>query len=311
MFVEDILKNGHVKALSKGSGSFTQCYRYWINTLMERCSRLFVWEGVEDVPTREIEFPLLFTGKCVVAKYKGTVTPFYGDYSGAPTVFYDVWESASIYSPVHSEILKLGKKAVLMRNDDMMNGVYPIAHRHAVLLAHTEVSLINTLVNGRDASGVPVVGTEAQKTSVEAYRAALMEGRVGAVMDKAFLGVDFKKANTSTALSVHDLVEAMQTLLESFYNAIGVRTSHSKKGNMIVEEITSNDAMIMLNIDDMLECRQEACKEINRLFGTNWSVRKASILEYDDAGQIVEEKEENEDGSELQTDSSDISGTAV
>ena len=77
----------------------------------------------------------------------------------------------------------------------------------------------------------------------------------------------------------------MDNTLEGFYNAIGVRTTWKKKGNMIQEEIQANDSMVLLNISDMLESRKRGCEMVNNLFGTNWTVEKVSILEYKEEGE--------------------------
>ena len=62
---------------------------------------------------------------------------------------------------------------------------------------------------------------------------------------------------------IKDLVETRKNLMTDFYNAIGVRTAWSKKGNMIVEEVTGNDSMVLFNINDMLESRKKGCEKIN------------------------------------------------
>ena len=284
-------ENTNLKAISKRTGTFTYSYDYWIEVLFERTMRLFKWEGTEvegnnNVPAKEIEGILLMNGTAGVSRYKkqGTrdkkLAVFNGMFGAGPTVYYDEFEGYNIYSPVFSAQLTVGKDVVVMNNNRCRNSVYPLCHKYAVLLAHTEVSLVDTLINGRDSGGIPIASTEAQKVAIENYRNALCEGKVGAILDPAFSGVEFIGVSKNTALSIKDLMEVRQNLLDSFYNDIGVRTSKDKKGNMIVEEVEANDSMLLLNISDMLECRQKAAEEVNKMFGTNWSVKVADEIDY-------------------------------
>ena len=49
---------------------------------------------------------------------------------------------------------------------------------------------------------------------------------------------------------------------------------------MIVEEVKADDPMLLLNLSDMLEFRKRGCDEVNRLFGTNWTVELNPVIDY-------------------------------
>ena len=51
-----------------------------------------------------------------------------------------------------------------------------------------------------------------------------------------------------------------------------MRSAFAKNNNTVNAEITSDQAFLLLNVKDMLNSRQEGCKEVNRIFGTSWSV---------------------------------------
>lgn len=296
MNFDSIIKNANLNRLSKSASTFAANYRFWINYLFERTMLLFKWENLSKDPDvfglslsqKEIEIPLMANGMCAVysgKETKGEPLPFFADFSGEPTLFYDTKKSLSISSPIFSGVFEIGTEVALIGNTSTYTSLYPLINRYAILLAHMEVSLINTLINGRDSGGIPVASTESQRQSIMAYRDSLCTGKVGVIMDPAFLGVDFKGISKNTTLSVLELVEAMDNTLEGFYNAIGVRTTWKKKGNMIQEEIQANDSMVLLNISDMLESRKRGCEMVNNLFGTNWTVEKVSILEYKEDGE--------------------------
>lgn len=286
MFVENLLKNyKEIKPLSKSSSSFSACYDFWVNVLFERTMRLFEWNGLDKkIPQKEIEIPLLMNGMCAMKHYEGRVTPFFANYAGEPTVFYDEWKSVSLRSPKYSDVLKVDEECTVIRNNALCNSMYPLVHRYAIILAHMEVSLVNTLINGRDSGGIPIASTEQQKKAIETYRDDLCNGRVGSILDPAFSGVQFIGVDKNTTLNIREIVECMENTLDSFYNAIGVRTSWNKKGNMIEEEVSANDSMVMLNIEDMLEARKRGAEDTNELFGTNITVEKTTILRYNAGG---------------------------
>ena len=64
---------------------------------------------------------------------------------------------------------------------------------------------------------------------------------------------------------------------------------------MITPEITANDGLLQLNISDMLNERKLGCGRVNAMYGTNWSVRLADELQYNDENKPdTEEANENE-----------------
>lgn len=294
-FIENYFSNNkNAKQLAKESSTFSAGYKYWVNVLFERAVRLFVWKGPDEdgVPQKEIEICTMMTGTSgVTNKYKDKLAVFNGYFCGTPTVYYDIFENFSVYSPVYSDILTVNKDVAVICNNALKNSIYPLVHRYAIMLAHTEVSYVNTLINGRDSGGVPIASTEAQRKSIENYRNGLCNGTVGSILDPAFSGVQFLSVDKNTTLNIKDLLEARENLLNAFYADLGIKTAWNKKGNMIREEVSANDAMLLLNIDDMLHSRQQACEQINKMFGTNWSVDKAEELKYD--------KYENISGGEI------------
>lgn len=301
-YLKNMLRdNTNLKQISKRSGTFSYSYDYWLEVLFERAMRLFKWSGTEtddnktNVPAKHIEGILLLNGTAGVCNYneqgsrEKKLAVFNGMFGAGPTVYYGEFKGYNVYSPIFSAQLTVDKDVIVMNNNRCRNSLYPLCHKYAILLAHTEVSLVNTLINGRDSGGIPVASTEAQKVAIENYRNALCEGKVGAIVDPAFSGVEFLGVNKNTTLSIKDLMEVRENLLDSFYNDIGVRTSKDKKGNMIVEEVRANDSMLLLNISDMLDCRKKGAEAVNKMFGTNWSVDIADEINY--------QKEVNDDGN--------------
>lgn len=262
-------------------GTFAPLYEYWKAYLFERTTRIFVWNGVEEsgVDPKYIEINLMLNGTTGITKYKDKLEVFLGNYSGKPTLYFDTYTDYAIYSPLYSAILKCDSDIIVMHNNSTNLPVMGLVHRYAMMLAHIDVTLINTLINGRDSGGVPIAGNEAQRQSIINYRSSLANGKVTAINDPAFLNVEFKGINKNTTISIKDLQEVQANILDSFYTDLGVKTTWNKKGNMIREEVNGNDKMLLFNVTDMLERRKKDAEKVNALFKTNWSVKLSPELE--------------------------------
>ncbi len=261
-------------------GTVQSGYAFWKQNLAERSIRLFDWENTGDIPEDEFEKIIMFNGMGFGTKVKktGKHVLLNCNYGGNPTYYYDRWESVMVRSPLYSGEAKPGKDGVLFRNNSMCTSILPLIHRYAVLLAHTDTTYIDTLINARDASGIPVVQTEEQLNSYIEHRNAIANGKIKPVSDTAMLGVTFAASNSSVAINPKDILECRQNLLCAFYNDIGVRAHQTKKSNMIQAEVGQDDQMLLLNLDDMLESRKKAAEEFNARYGTDLKVDKSEEL---------------------------------
>lgn len=92
-----------------------------------------------------------------------------------------------------------------------------------------------------------------------------------------------------------------KNLLRSFYADIGVRASFDKKSNAVIDEVTADTSMLLYNVSDMLEERKKGCDQVNKLFGTSWTVRLSDEIDYSTENQpedlTVEGGEDNVTGN--------------
>ena len=278
MFLGNLLNaNKNVTFYNSNSDTVPVFYNIWRELLCERIMNLFTWNS--DVSEKEIEQRLLLTGTCGIAYYKDSLTAFYGNFYGV-TKYYDEYTHYIVNSPVYSKELEIGKEIAVIDNNKLRNSITPLIHMYATLLAHNDVTMIHTLVNGRETGGTPVAGTQKVSESIKQYRSSLKKGIFNPIIDGAFLNAKFIDSHRTNQVLIKDLAETRKNLMSDFYNAIGVRTAWSKKGNMIVEEVTGNDSMVLFNINDMLESRKKGCEKINKLFNVNWTVEKNKELIY-------------------------------
>lgn len=262
----------YVTKMSKESTTYGYNYIFWKEHLLERVQRLFVWKGLPDgLPQKEIEMPLYLRGFVGVCDYKHELTAFNGTMSGV-TKYIDEFTDFCAFSPVDSFTKEIGKEIIVIDNTSLRNPLLPLIHHYSIMLAHTDVTLVDALINVRNSGGVPVVTTEKQKQSVDDYLNKLYKGQFGVVTDIGNLGLQFIGGSTGSAQSIKEIYEVREKLIKSFYQAIGIKGSFEKNNNAVADEVVSDTCLLQINIHDMLECRKKGAEKINNLFGTNISV---------------------------------------
>ena len=284
MFLEEYVENkegSKVLKLARESTTYNRGYMYWRDALFERVMRLFVWEGTGELKPKEIEQRLHIAGHCGITKINGEkeLTAMFGTFYGV-TKYIDEFTNYMVRCPIYSGKRTMGKDVVVINNNSLRNATYYLIHHYAVLLAHTEVTLVNELVNARDSGGIPIASTEKQKASILDYQGKVYNGQYGVVSDMGMLGVNYAGTDRKTAQNIMDIIEVREKLIKSFYSDIGVRSAFEKRNNTVQAEVEADTSLLLLNLSDMLDCRKKACEEVNDMFGTNWSVHVAEEIDY-------------------------------
>lgn len=271
--------------LSKGACTYNALYGYWREQLFERVMRLFVWES--DVEQKEIEQRLIIAGHCGITKLprKKELTAMFGTFYGV-TEYFDEFKNYTVHCPIYAGTRTIGKDVAIISNNAERNPVLPLIHHYAQLLAHAEVTFLNILINARDNSGIPIVSTERQKQAVLQYQGKKFNGQYSAIADPGALGVNYTQQTTLNSSLYKEMWETRNNILKEFYSDIGVKAAFEKQSNTIDAEVRSNDSLLLLNIKDMLEYRKRGCEAVNKLYGTNWSVKVSDEINYR-AGEAV------------------------
>lgn len=301
MFLNDLFSTEtgqHLNKWARENSTFNACYLYWREQLFERIMRLFVWENTGNVKPKEIEQRLLINGHCGIAEYKGELTAFYGSFNGV-TKYLDEWTHYNVRCPIYSARKEIGKEVIIIDNTSIRNSAMALIHHYAIMLGHTEVTLINLLVNARDSGGVPIASTEKQKQSIQDYLSKLFNGQYGVVTDTGSLGVTYAGSDRHTHQELMKVMETREKLIKSFYSDIGVRSAFEKRNNTVMAEVEADTSLLLLNISDMINCRKDGADRVNERFGTNWSVHVAEEIDYNaenarvqfDTTTVVHQKE--------------------
>ena len=298
MFLGDLLdhcRDDSVPKLARESITYNAGYVYWREQLFERVMRLFVWEDTYDVKTRtgvkpkEIEQRLLIAGHCGITKLRGEkdLTAMFGTFHGV-SKYYDENPEYTVRCPIYAGNRIIGKDVIVIDNCALRNPVLPLVHHYACMLAHTEVTLMDVLINARDCGGVPVVQTEKQKQSVSEYHSKLFNGQWGCVTDIGMLGIEYAGLNRGTRQDVMAILETREKLIKSFYSDIGVRSAFEKRNNTVMAEVEADTSLLLLNLSDMIDSRERGADEVNNLFGKNWSVHIAEEIDYSVENQRIQ-----------------------
>ena len=276
-----------ITKLAKDSCTYNVKYAYWRDSLFERVMKLFVWENTGNLKPKEIEQRLILNGHCGIANYQGELTAFYGSFYGV-TKYMDEWTNYIVRCPIYTAEKKIGTDVVVIDNNSLRNPTFELVHHYATMLAHTEVSLINCLINTRDSGGVPIASTEKQKASIKEYQNQIFNGKYGVVTDVGNLGITYAGSDRKTQQDLIDIMETREKLIKSFYSDIGVRSAFEKRNNTVQAEVEADTSLLLLNLADMLRCREKACEEVNKLFGTNWFVHVAKEIDYGAENQRIQ-----------------------
>ena len=272
---------------ARENSTFNACYMYWREQLFERIMRLFVWENTGVIKPKEIEQRLLINGPCGIAEFNGELTAFYGSFNGV-TKYMDEWTHYNVRCPIYADRKKIGSEVIVIDNTSIRNSAMALIHHYAIMLGHTEVTLVNTLVNARDSGGVPIAQNEKQKQSIQSYLSKLFNGQYGVVTDPSMIGVTYAGADRHTQQDLMEIIEVREKLIKSFYSDIGVRSAFEKRNNTVMAEVEADTSLLLLNISDMIHCRERGAEEVNKRFGTNWKVHIAEEIDYNEENSRIQ-----------------------
>lgn len=246
-------------------------FRYWRRMLYERLMRLFVWSGL-PFPTREIERVLLTSGACVVVDDpKAGVMVTYAALSGV-TVYPDVFTHATYSAPTAlGGTRKIGRGCVYGYANSIQMSMIPHIEYYASLLAHNYMSIKMEMVNLR-AQDVFSATDQQTRDSIIDWHKGLYDGKMLAIFDDTLAELSTSIQNLATTRGqshLKDLLECQNDLVRNFYRDIGVRYTKEKRANMVTDEVNSDSQLLMYNIDDMLNCRQQIADDYNQYIVPN------------------------------------------
>ena len=302
MYLTDYIERGcdeSIPSIALDTTTYKAYYKYWREMLFQRVMHLFQWDGLGEVKQKEIEFRLLLSGFCAVcrvpsafnAPFTETLTAMWASMFGV-TKYADEFKQVNVRCPIWTGIKTIGEDVVIIDNVQTRNPLIIVVNHYAQMLAHNEVTIISTLINARDAGGVPTASTEKQKQSLRTYFKNLYNGKHDIVTDVANLNVEFIGTDRHTMQNIKDLFETRSSIVKAFYGDIGIKSAFEKNNNTVAIEVLSDTSQLIFNLSDMLDCRKRGAEAVNEMFGTNWTVKISDEINYKEMEVETSERED-------------------
>lgn len=288
------------------------CISNHISYMLNRTQSMFKWDNLpESIPQRILELYLQSNGHCAFYKYNDTLYIFVGGLGGESDVYY----MPTIYTIANpalkiSKSLKIDIDCVVMPNDSLYLGLFPMFEKYATAITETELSIEIATINSRiiDLITAP---DDRTKTSAEKFLSDIRDGKPGVIAENAFLdGIRAQPYGTTGNTNIlTNLIELNQYQKASWFNELGLNANYNMKRESLnsSESQLNNDALLPL-IDDMLETRKRAVEKVNAMFGTDITVSLASSWE---DNQIEIDYEQDELNPETDTETENKGGDEI
>ena len=264
--------------------SVPEGFNFWYYKLFNYCLGIYKYNGLpESLPGREILANLIRTGHAVIFEYEGelvtTMTQIYQyDKYWRPTMA--VYGNPRIREKkltfgINSEIVYLTRiQGNILADQQVDSGLNSFICRYARMLADIESTIDIYMVNVRNTS-FPVGASDQVRKSLEAFYKSIEIGDRAVITDdrilQAFRNVDISRATSTDR--INDFIIARDKILATFFREIGIKfAQEQKKAQLTEDEVTADEQLLLLNVNDMLEVQQEGLDRVNKHYGTKITV---------------------------------------
>lgn len=253
-----------------------ECVTKIVDYMLIRTQQMFKYDGLpETIPQMFLEKFLQRNGQCGIIKTdEGDLYAVIGTIGGFPDPYY--MPTKYVVANPALKITKtytIDEDVVLFRNDSEMQGLIPLFSKYATLMHTAETSMSVELINIRIPS-IAVAGSDNRKVAFDKYMEEIIKGKPGIC-----IGADFEEAFRTTPYSstdskVTDIIESWQYIKGSWFNELGIKAPFNMKREAIsASEASLSDDLLVPLVDNMFQHRQIGVDKINKMFGTNITVR--------------------------------------
>ena len=258
-----------------------------INYMLARLQKMFKYSGLPDsIPRQYLENYLLVNGSCIIARDKKnpsdpSIYAFVGAAGGEPDIYYRPTRymvanpslnfSAEYY--ISSTDPNHEPDAVLIRNDTMWQGLYPMMARYAALISENLLTIRTADVMLRVLALI-TAPDDSSRLAADQFLKDITDGHLASIAENRFLdGIRMQNPPSNNGSYLTQFIELHQYLVGSFYNEVGLNANYNMKREALSESETGlNDDSLMPLCEDMLRCRREDMQAVNSLFGTSIEV---------------------------------------
>ena len=248
-------------------------YEYYVDNLLEKTIRIFKWNGLpKNLPQREIEKILLIFGYGGFLELENKLWFLNGALSGV-TAYPDIFKYFTYANPtLKGGTKEIDKDVVICSNNSLRVPTLETVQRYARKLSDFDSSINIYTVNTRVQNFATATDDKVAKSVKNVYD-KVKKGNFEVITDtpifESFKPSPFFKGENGV---LTDLIIAKESELKNFMREIGVKVANTKRERVISDEVEAENQMLMLNIDDMLQCRKDACKEVNEMFKGKYNI---------------------------------------
>ena len=261
----------NMKNIAKELNNRTFTDYYYRLTLIARS--VFKWNNLPNgIDEKWIEKFLYNNGECVFFKDKerGFMVCQAAD-SNVVNCYDEPTEVMPYGIGYTGESLKTGEECVLIRNNDLATPTHYTIQLFAMRLANIERT-IDVNINAQK-TPILIGCSEKQRLSLKKIYQQY-SGNEPVIFASKDIDVNSLNVLRTEAPAVFDKLRVeRKNVWNDAMTFLGINNANQDKKERLVEsEVSANDDQIEASANVMLKTRQEACKRINELFGTNISV---------------------------------------
>lgn len=270
----------YVTDKSKSSESII-CY------MLARLQKMFKYKNLPDsIPRQYLENYLLVNGSCVIGKdlmhpEDDNLYAFAGAAGGVPDVYYRptlyIIANPALKTTCQYHISETDPEhepdGVLVRNDTMWQGLYPMMARYASLISENLLTLRTADIMLRVLALI-TAPDDSSRLAADQFLSDITNGKLASIAENRFLdGIRMQNPPSNNGSYLTQFIELHQYLVGSFYNEVGLNANYNMKREALSESETGlNDDSLMPLCEDMLRCRREDMDKVNAMFGTSIEV---------------------------------------
>lgn len=285
----------HMKTKTENATRYTTYFSILWNTILD----MFTYEGLPDtIPKRFLESILHSNGEVFVSRINGDLIASGGTLSGDVDA-YGLGTECIAVCPTGEAQGKRGVDIAYGINNDTATPdmlVYWIAH----LLGETDKSIKCNVAFSRFLK-IPKVANDKDKAMFEDIFRKLFDGEPQAFVSSSALDLElgagtetFEITDVNKIDRLPYLTQFFEDCLKRFYCFYGQpMQNQNKRAQSISDEIHGQDSVSFILPMQMLNCRIALCDEINRIFGTDITVKFSPLWEIEYNALVVRDMNGN------------------
>lgn len=254
-------------------------FRHYRNMLKNLAINRFEWNGLPDTcDPRWLELKLYDQGYCLFFKdeFLDRYLTLQATLSG-PFTLYDIPIHRQAYSNQNYRYNCDDTNSVIIYENYLHNTIISTTDMYAYKLYEMERSID---VNIKSQKFPVIIRTDEPQRLTMQNLMMEYDGNVPFIFADKSLNIDgIEVFNLNPPYVADKIRQLKQQYINEYLTFIGVENSNNeKKERMVSDEVNSNYGSIEAFRNVGLKSRQQACEEINRMFGLNVSVKYSSVL---------------------------------